>query len=750
MRHLAHLPSPASPLPDRLRGLAGEIAGRSAEAWRSATGDPAVRSGIKFALAGTLALFLALLIRLDEPTWAVTTAFVLSTPKFVGAIAEKTVLRIGGAMAGALIGYLITGSLEQNPVLFLAAMGLLVGVGTAMYGGTLMPYGFRQCGYTATLVAAQGISDPQFSWHVGTARCQEVILGILVTMVVTTCLWPRYARQEFGTEVRATLRRLSELFRERADGFLAGTELPATDVLGTIGGNLAKLRKMIRIGRMESAAFRKKAEAVDAIVSGLGALMTAISNLGRTLPAESLLRRYIEKEAAELHDVLGQALSSLASPGALPSSHAALLERATDCFARYEAQLRSLRTDGIGKRLSVDESLEHAGYCLSIREILDAIRTLSDLLPGVEAVEEGNFPTIRLQKFTPPDAEWIKAGIRGGLSVVAGLFLLNWLHPPGGDILVVGTYLFTGFSLEASDRKGDLGVFRLLMLMGLACLALLFVLLLAAPLLSSYAVMNLALGTFLFLTGYLLEKGVLESFQTLAALLISVIVVGLNAQHPVGFQAIVGPVFGLLLATILSSLLRRLIWPSLPQHALREQLGRLVGLLEKTASQPDRQVPVPERAQIALLGADAQTLVGVLDGVTLTPGVAQCLRDYTRQLTRLGGHLMFTAGSPSPPAWSAFQAQERGLFSQIASSLAVQGRQILAPHGTREAAPTIAFRDWTADLRDRIREQTPDAVATIAALGVLYRLEQSAQTANDAARLAGSIDFREAFSDPVL
>ncbi len=39
---------------------------------------------------------------LDEPEWAVTTAFVLSTPKFVGAIGEKTVLRIGGALVGAL------------------------------------------------------------------------------------------------------------------------------------------------------------------------------------------------------------------------------------------------------------------------------------------------------------------------------------------------------------------------------------------------------------------------------------------------------------------------------------------------------------------------------------------------------------------------------------------------------------------------------------------------------------------------
>jgi len=747
---LNHIRLPAIPLTGRACARAFELARSCGVAWTRATADPAVRSGIKFALAGTLALFLALLIRLDEPTWAVTTAFVLSTPKFVGAIAEKTVLRIGGAIAGALIGYLITGSLEQTPILFLASMGLLVGIGTAMYGGTLMPYGFRQCGYTATLVAAQGISNPQFSWHVGTARCQEVILGILVTMVVTTCLWPRYARQEFGAEVRGTLRRLSELFRERAGGFLSGSRAAPADVLGTIGGNLAKLRKMIRIGRMESSAFRDKSTQVDEVVSELGVLMTAISNLGRTLPAESSLRQYIEREAAEMHEVLGLALSSLASPGPLSGSHAALLQRAADGFERYESQLRALRIDGVGKHLPIDESLEHAGYCLSIREILEAIRSLSALLPEIEAVQDGNFPTIRLQKFTPPDAEWIKAGIRGGLAVVAGLFLLDWLHPPGGDILVVGTYLFTGFSLEATGRKGDLGVFRLMMLMGLACLILLVLLLLAAPLMSSYAVMNIILWTFLFLTGYLLEKGVLESFPTLAALLITVIIVGLNAQRPVGFQEIVGPVFGLFLATILSSLLRRLIWPSLPQHVLRDRLARLIGLLEKTASHPDRPVPVPERAQIALLGADAQTLVGVLDGVTLRPETAQKLRAYTRMITRLGGHLMFSAGAPKPPAWQEFRSQDHGLFAQIAESLAVQRGRVVAPGIHAKDLPPITFREWTIACRNRLRGQMPDAPSTIAALGVLYRHEQSAVTANDAAGLARSIDFEEAFSDPVL
>lgn len=715
--------------------------------------DPAVRNGIKFALAGTIALFFALLIRLDEPTWAVTTAFVLSTPKFVGAIAEKTVLRIVGALCGAVIGYLITGSLQQTPVLFLAAIGGLVAVTTALYGGTLAPYGFRQCGYTATLVATQGLMNPAFSWHVGMARCEEICLGIIVTMIVTTTVWPRYARKEFSDDVRGTLRVLGQLFRQRAEGFLSGGDTPVPDVLGTIGGRLAKLRKMIRLACMESVGFRHRKPQVDAIVARLGVLSTALSNFGRTLSAESLLRDYIETEIIALHEAVAKTIEVLADPAAGDAARQLCLDRMADCLHAYEARLLAFRLDGIGENLPVDESLEHAGYALSVHEIAGALSELAKLLPDVDDGQAASFPLIRFEKFTPPDAEWIRAGIRGGLAVALGLFLLDWLQPPGGDLLVVGTYLFTAFSLENTDRKGDLGVFNVLVGTVLACIVFFLFLLVTAPMMSSYAVLNILLGTFLFLTGYLLEKGSLRSFSTLVALLMTVILVGLNAQRPVGFQSIAGPVMGLVLATILSALMRRLIWPVLPQNELRERLGELLGLLEKTASHPDATLPIPDRARVALSSADALVLVGVLEsGKVVGEEEAERLRTYIRCLARLGGHLMFSTGCGQMPTGAAelYLEQRARLLSLISQQLGAQRIAVETPGVVIETAPLPDVRSWTPRCRILIRKAGLDVIQNSTCLGLLYRHEQSAIAADLASRTAATLSLADDLEDRVL
>ncbi len=714
--------------------------------------DPAVRNGIKFALAGTISLFFALLIRLDEPTWAVTTAFVLSTPKFVGAIAEKTIFRIVGALCGAVIGYLITGSLQQNPAIFLAAMGGLVATTTALYGGTLAPYGFRQCGYTATLVAAQGLMNPAFSWHVGLARCEEICLGIIVTMIITTTIWPRYARKEFSDEVLGTLDVLGRLFRRRADGFLSGEAAQVPDVLGTIGGRLAKLRKMIRLGCMESTGFRHRKHHVDAVVAQLGALSTSLSNFGRTLPAESRLREYIETEIIALHEAMAKTIETLADPASDDAARRDSLDRAETALRAYEARLMAFRLDGLGENLAVAESLEHAGYALSVHEICDSLAKLATLLPAVDDGQAESFPLIRFEKFTLPEGDWIRAGIRGGLAVATGLFLLDWLHPPGGDLLVVGTYLFTAFSLENTDRKGDLGSFDVLVGTVLACIVFFVFLLVTAPMMSSYAVLNILLGAFLFLTGYLLEKGSLRSFATLVSLLMCVILVGLNAQRPVAFQSVAGPVMGLVLAAILSAVMRRLIWPALPQKELRDRLVELLGLLEETASHPDSSLPIAERARVALAAADAQTLAGVLAGKTLDVDEEERLRTYIHCLARLGGHLMFSTGGDQMPPGAAelYHDHRNRLLLSISRQLHAQRAAFEKSGVVADTGPLPDVRSWTPRCRVLIRSAGLDVATNSACLGLLYRHEQSAIAADLAMQTASTLSLEDDLDDRIL
>ena len=717
--------------------------------------DPGIRNGIKFAIAGILSLYFSLLLRLDEPSWAVTTAFVLSTPKFVGAIAEKTLLRIVGALAGAVIGYMITGALQQSPLLFLAAMGGLVAFTTAMFGGTLAPYGFRQTGYTATLVAAQGLLDPDFSWQVGMARCEEICLGIAVTTVVTTVLWPRYARVEFQTGLRHTLTALSEQFAYGTATFLSGaTGSPPPDVLGKVGGSLAKLRKMITFGCFESSAFRKRRPKVDAIVCDLGALSAAISNLGHTLPAESLFRQYIEPQIIALHAAFLDAIRCLADPGADDESRHAAVARAGAALHAYHDGLRALRLDGIGAAIPAAESIEHGGYSLSIGEIYHALKRLADLIPELDAGQSESLPAIEFKRFTLPNPEWIKSGIRAGIALVASFVLLDWLRPPGGDMLVVGTYLFTAFSLESNDRKGDLGVFTNLIATTLSCVVFFIFLLVAAPAMSSYAVMNIVLGLALFLVGYLVETTRISSFSSLFGLLVIVNLVGINAQQPVAFQTIVGAPMGIILATILSAVIRRLLWPALPQNELRTRMLRILSLLENAAAHPQIPMPVSARADLALSVGDALDLSQIIGRRQWPDDETTRFQSYLRCLARLGGHQMSSLGQIPEALPEALVAEYQAVTAKLSEG--IRGLLTRQREALELAEPPLQvvleknIQEWTARCRLQIKEAKIPVPQTIAALGLLYRHEQSAEAANESSRLASSLHYADDFSDSRL
>lgn len=707
----------------------------------------AVRTGIKWVLAGTLSLFFALVLRLEDPTWAVATAFLLMTPRYVGAIGEKMVLRIVGALAGAVLGYLIVGSLQQSPVAFLLAMGTLVAVGTMMLGGTFVPYAFYQCAYTAMIVATQGMGDPAMSWRAGMARCEEIILGIVVTLVVSTCLWPRYARVEFVHGARGLLRELAGLFRARSSAFLTGSDSPPPDVLSSVGGRLSSLRSMVRIGCMESANFRRMEGDIEHVVCELGALGSALSNFGRTLPAESKFRAYIQDSAAAVHSSLGAAMDALGS-----GSHGEavrLVARAREALGVYRSQLMQFRIDGADADLTLEDSLQHSGYALSIREIYESLERLTELLPRIESGMTDGVPTLVVQRFSLPDRAWVLGGIRAGIAVIIGLFLTDWLDPPGGDLLAVGVYLFAGFSFNDTDRKGDLGVFTTVVYAAIFCAVYFVFLLIFAPLMSSDAVMGIVLGLFLFVVGYLFERGRVNTFWSFFALLVVLILVGVNAQEPVSFQAIAGRVLGLFLATLVAAVIRRLLWPGLPQNELRSHLSAFLALLSKTGRSPEAAVPVRDRAQIAFASADAMTLLGVLDGCTMRHAEAERFRDYVRSLARLGANLVFGAGEHAMPRTAAaeFSARRGELYAEIAARMESQ-RAAVAGGELVVSEPINA--EWIADCRKMIKQGDGSPLDVVLAIGVLFRLDQAVVATDNSVECLGLLNLREAFADRVL
>src|SRR5271167_3466301 len=90
--------------------------------------DLRVRYGLKLSLASLLSLYVALVLRLEYPNWAVLTALVMMNSHFVGSTALKALLRCAGTLGGALLGVWLVGTYASSPVLFLLLIFIILGI----------------------------------------------------------------------------------------------------------------------------------------------------------------------------------------------------------------------------------------------------------------------------------------------------------------------------------------------------------------------------------------------------------------------------------------------------------------------------------------------------------------------------------------------------------------------------------------------------------------------------------------------
>ena len=409
-------------------------------------GSLAVRHGIKFGLAGVLSVFIALFLRLPEPTWALTTAFVIMFAQFVGAVAEKSVMRLIGTAAGGVIGYLLTASLEQQPILYLLLVGGVVGFGTAMFGYTKYPYAFLLCALTTMVVASNGMNNPSFSWKPALERIEEVSVGVISAVIITSLIWPRYARKEFLEKMRLALGELRKglaarsalLFRESSEIIDLNDRSFANAVAG--------LQNLLHFGAMESQYFRARLPTFTEIISCLNRISAAVETLVQTLPQEAVFRRQLRVELEAAHAATADCLGVFADADADSSRRASAISEMNTRRVQWREKLHALRKTDVPASIPVEQVLQFSGHALSIDEVAQQLGNLNGLLDSLPAN-----PLQPSREAAPPpspplDPFWIRNGVKACIAVTLGLFVQNWLKPPGGSMIVLATWVFTVLS----------------------------------------------------------------------------------------------------------------------------------------------------------------------------------------------------------------------------------------------------------------------------------------------------------------
>ncbi|NNA92612.1 FUSC family protein [Pseudomonas gessardii] len=170
------------------------------------TGVPPARDwfyGVRTFAASMIALYIAMLMQMPRPYWAMATVYIVSSP-FVGPTSSKALYRAAGTLLGAMAAVFFVPLFVQTPFLLVVVIALWTGIllFLSLHLRTANSYALMLAGYTLPLIALPVVDNPLAVWDVAEARTEEIFLGIAVAAVVGAMFWPRRLAPVFDDSVR--------------------------------------------------------------------------------------------------------------------------------------------------------------------------------------------------------------------------------------------------------------------------------------------------------------------------------------------------------------------------------------------------------------------------------------------------------------------------------------------------------------------------------------------------------------------
>jgi uncharacterized membrane protein YccC len=596
-----------------------------------------LQQGLKMAIAGMLAFYVALWQGLRNPQWCIFTVLVLTLAQYVGAIAEKSLLRVIGTVAGALLGIWLVGNHGSEPLFMMGGCFLIAACGTMMFGGNWYPYAFFLTVLTMLVVVNNAMKNPSAAWDTGVARTEEICVGIVASMIVTGVLWPRYARVEYRRSTRSALRDIGRVAIERIRLLLetdssGGTETEMRKLVASFATRMNTLRLLIRYGQRESEYFRAGLPIRLKLIGEVGACFEAAVSLGQRLPQHSRYRDLVATELRDIHEQLKEEFEDLTTQDKTARTNPGL-EAAID---RCNRRLADLRDQGATKGIPIQEAMDFSAHYTALLDIAARLRLIRECLYEIHMPEVLTPQiTVKPEPFKL-DPFWVRNGIKAGLTATLALLYVNWINPPGGAALPFAAWLFTLLSRVYPGSEGDRRAFTYVIPVALFGIPYSLLLLFLTPFLADYFVMNIFLFIGLFLLGFTIARQGGISLYTQAGMLFFVGTISMNPQMPVGFQAIVDNYFGVILALVLSSIVQRLLWPVLPQREICHLFAEYFACCRKLLGMVSPAESGHLQDRLALIPPEIASWIRVTHTPEYPKGETQKLTDLLHSAQQLG------------------------------------------------------------------------------------------------------------------
>ncbi|MHC8396432.1 FUSC family protein [Pseudomonas sp. LB3P93] len=457
----------------------------------------ALQFAIKTLIGGGLALWLALRWGLEQPAWALMTAFIVAQP-LSGMVVQKGLARLLGTLVGTIMSVVFMGLFAQTPWLFLLALALWLGLCTA--SSTLLrsawSYSFVLAGYTVAIIALPAIAHPLTVFDQAVARCTEICLGILCATAASALLWPMRVERQLADQARAAWN--SGMNAARAT--LAG-DAQARKGLLEILGRIVAVDAQREHAWFEGGLGRQRARAI----SGLSQKLLMLLRIARSVRRQ--WKQLEPQEAEQLLPWMSEVQAALS--GCDTATLQALRPRLLD--ACHDPLISSAQS-----------------YCLARFTLL--LDTAMAATAALKAVEEGR-ETVDPPRTLTPHRDLSLALVFGARSALAFLvvscFWLATAWPAAAGALVLTCVVCSLFASRENGAQIGMSFMRGIFL---AIPAAFFVGQILLPQWSGFALLCMGMGVPLFLGALGMAKPQIGATATSFCLHFIVLVAPLNAM----------------------------------------------------------------------------------------------------------------------------------------------------------------------------------------------------------------------------
>jgi uncharacterized membrane protein YccC len=531
----------------------------------------------RLTLSVLLGIGISLALGWPKPEWSAIASVVMNLP-FLGATIERGLTRLLGTLAGAFIGLWLVTAFGEHQFLFLVFVFFFGSWCLYMGQGSLYPYSFMLGAVTALIVALPAINAgqtaPQEVWQNALYRTLETMLGITVSTVVQSVLWPNYAGPKLRTLMDGILNVSQKLIAtcvqdqlaaRHSDPVLAQEAREATGLL--VGSD-----PLFSFAQRDTRSVNRRRLAYATALDNLHALLASVSELhlghdppppgpgtANLAPALTRLAQMVQTELTILRNAWISGEYRLPPP--------------TDFSEADTAFLADFERARHAEHVVAGEMIRLMGVRTALGDIWQALGALRISLAAANGplYLQDNLP----ERIEPPPASPTAASyrfhlaIKAGLAVTIGSYLYLFVNIPGALALPVAALFFV--VITVLSRYQPSLILNLGMILGSIMAG--FELYWVFPHLGSFVSLSFALLPGLLFWGWVSGNPRYAGVGMLGCILY-IYSFDLTEQQTYSLSAYVGFVVGQVLGTSLATACLIVPWPLYPQREVRLHLAR--------------------------------------------------------------------------------------------------------------------------------------------------------------------------------